>query len=201
MESEKDVEIIQKIVRKLMEDDDFNAKTSSFHEKIPAIEKTGSRQRQLLSKLVSELESMEEDKNVSEESKEETSVEDRVCSEIDEKRKEEVDSSSSSSSDDEEIMKELKNIKRQNSITHCLLTTLIVVTLAWQFSEVSLILKIKNGLSNPFKSVGGIIKGLWQTRSGMMKRASHLQKQVTEPASLKIPHLELPGVDRDDDQN
>ncbi|EYU42084.1 hypothetical protein MIMGU_mgv1a014303mg [Erythranthe guttata] len=141
-----------------------------------------------------QLESVEEDKNVSEESTEEGTVEDRICSEIDEKRKEEVDSSDEEE-EEEEIMKELKNIKRQNSITHCLLTTLIVLTLAWQFSEVSLILKIKNGLSNPFKAVGGIVKGLWQTRSGMMKRASDLQKQVTEQASLKIPQLELPGVD------
>ncbi|KAL9165991.1 hypothetical protein ABFS82_05G001000 [Erythranthe guttata] len=196
MEPEKDMEIIEKVVRKLMEDDEFNAKTSS---NLPAIEKTGGRrqqqqQRQLLSKLLSELESVEEDKNVSEESTEEGTVEDRICSEIDEKRKEEVDSSDEEE-EEEEIMKELKNIKRQNSITHCLLTTLIVLTLAWQFSEVSLILKIKNGLSNPFKAVGGIVKGLWQTRSGMMKRASDLQKQVTEQASLKIPQLELPGVD------
>ncbi|KAL7148847.1 hypothetical protein ABFS83_05G001100 [Erythranthe nasuta] len=191
MESEKDMEIIEKVVRKLMEDEEFNAKT--FHENLPAIEKT-QQQRQLFSKLLSELESLEEDKNVSEESKEECTVEeDRICSEIDEKRKEEVDSGDEEEED--EIMKELKNIKRQNSITHCLLTTLIVLTLAWQFSEVSLILKIKNGLSNPFKSVGGIIKGLWQTRSRMMKKASDLQKQVTEQASLKIPQLELPGVE------
>ncbi|KAK6116604.1 hypothetical protein DH2020_049710 [Rehmannia glutinosa] len=111
----------------------------------------------------------------------------------------------------EEIMKELKNVKRQNWMTHCLLTAMIVVTVAWQLSEVSLILRIKDGLSNPLKSVGGIFKGLLKNRPGMnvqdmMKQATERQKHVIEPTSLpglripEFPHLELPGFDTSDEE-
>ncbi|KAI3983486.1 hypothetical protein MKX01_038906 [Papaver californicum] len=59
----------------------------------------------------------------------------------------------------EEIVKELKKVQKQNSITHCLLSVMILLTLAWQVSEVSLILTVKNKFTNPFKSVGNLIKG------------------------------------------
>ncbi|KAL0408476.1 UNVERIFIED_CONTAM: hypothetical protein Sradi_1782000 [Sesamum radiatum] len=172
-------------------------------------EKTGGRghQRQLLSKLLSEvayhsysesrLESLEEEKNVTEESKPEANVEDKLCWAIDE----------SNGVGKEEIMKELKEVKKQNLITHCLLTVMIVLTIAWQLSEVSLILKIKDGLSNPLRSVGGIIGGFFKggrsvnVVQDVIKQASEMQKQVTEPTYLPglkipdLPHLELPGFD------
>ena len=43
-----------------------------------------------------------------------------------------------------EIVKELKKVKRQNFVTHCLLSVLIVLTAAWQVSEVKLILKVRS---------------------------------------------------------
>ncbi|KAG8383307.1 hypothetical protein BUALT_Bualt05G0171100 [Buddleja alternifolia] len=164
------------------------------------------RQRQLLSELISQLESLEEDKiNVAEESKqEEANPEEKPSSEI-EASTSEVDKGNCSN---EEIMKELKNVKRQNTITHCLVTAMIVLTLAWQLSEVSLILKIKDGLTNPFKSVGGILKGFLKKRTVInvqdaIKNASGMQNQVIEPPELKIPefpNLELPGFDTSEDE-
>ncbi|KAI3956666.1 hypothetical protein MKW92_016656 [Papaver armeniacum] len=59
----------------------------------------------------------------------------------------------------EEIVKELKKVQKQNSITHCLLSVMILLTVAWQLSEVSLILTVKNKFTNPFKSFGNLIKG------------------------------------------
>lgn len=152
------------------------------------------------------MESLEEDNNATDESKREANDEDTLSSEIDEKinTPKEVGNCSN-----EEIIKELKNVKRQNSITHYLLTAMIVVTLAWQLSEVSLILKIKDGLSNPVKSAGGIIKGFFKGRSDVnvqdvMKQASEKQKQLIEPTYLpglkipELPHLDLPGFDTSD---
>ncbi|XP_027337658.1 uncharacterized protein LOC113851391 isoform X2 [Abrus precatorius] len=63
-------------------------------------------------------------------------------------------------SENEEIMKELKKVKRQNFVTHCLLSVMIVLTVVWQVSEVSLILKMKDGLSHPFRSFGNMLKGI-----------------------------------------
>ncbi|KAL8532868.1 hypothetical protein ACS0TY_009175 [Phlomoides rotata] len=113
----------------------------------------------------------------------------------------------------EEIMKEVRNVKRQNSITHHLVVALIVITVAWQYSEVSLILKIKHGFSNPFKSLGGMLKGFLKGGGGqdVINAASDVHKHLTQPSptylpgELKIPGLptlDLPGFDttgEDDD--
>lgn len=68
--------------------------------------------------------------------------------------------------EEEEILKELKKVRRQNSITHYLLTAMIVITLGWQLSEVSLILNIKHRVTNPFKSATEMLKGFLKGRGG-----------------------------------
>ncbi|KAJ6961828.1 hypothetical protein NC652_000704 [Populus alba x Populus x berolinensis] len=60
----------------------------------------------------------------------------------------------------EEIVRELRKVRRQNFVTHCLLSVMIVLTVAWQVSEVSLILKVKDGLRHPFKSFGSMLTGM-----------------------------------------
>ncbi|OWM89772.1 uncharacterized protein LOC116201766 [Punica granatum] len=62
----------------------------------------------------------------------------------------------------DEIVKELKQVKRQNTITHWLLSIMIVLTLTWQVSEVSLVLKLKDGISHPFRSVGSMLTGMFK---------------------------------------
>uniref|UniRef100_A0A0E0K073 Uncharacterized protein n=1 Tax=Oryza punctata TaxID=4537 RepID=A0A0E0K073_ORYPU len=57
-----------------------------------------------------------------------------------------------------DIAKDLNKIKRQNMITHILLGTVIVMTALWQFNEVSFLLAVQKKLSNPFKSLGDLIK-------------------------------------------
>lgn len=64
----------------------------------------------------------------------------------------------------QEITSELRKVKRQNLITHCLLSAMIILTVAWQFSEVRLLLKLKDGLNHPFRSVGGMVSGLLKGR-------------------------------------
>ena len=58
-----------------------------------------------------------------------------------------------------DIAKDLNKIKRQNMITHLLLGTVIVLTAVWQVNEVSFLLWVQSKLSNPFKSLGDMIKG------------------------------------------
>ncbi|KAI3802837.1 hypothetical protein L1987_30981 [Smallanthus sonchifolius] len=68
--------------------------------------------------------------------------------------------SRSSSSSEERIVKELKIVRRQNVITHCLLSVMILLTAAWQISEVSIILKLKHGITHPFRSIATMLKTL-----------------------------------------
>ncbi|XP_057811186.1 uncharacterized protein LOC131025430 [Salvia miltiorrhiza] len=98
-----------------------------------------------------------------------------------------------------EIIKELKNIQRQNTITHYLLTVSILVTVAWQLSEFSLILRIKQGFNNPLKSIGGAIKALLNTST---QDNEQKQTQVMPPTylpGLKIP--DFPGFDTSNEED
>ncbi|XP_047963610.1 uncharacterized protein LOC125208096 [Salvia hispanica] len=125
-------------------------------------------------------------------SKRESSLEEEDENATDEEEKLEKERDSSSS---KEIIKELKNIQRQNTITHYLLTASILVTLAWQLSEFSLIFKIKQGFSNPLRSIGGAIKGV-------LSASEQKQTQVIPPTylpGLKIP--DWPGFDTSNEED
>ncbi|CAH9117191.1 unnamed protein product [Cuscuta epithymum] len=122
-------------------------------------------------------------------------------------------SSSSLEGEEEEkerMIKELKNIQRQNKVTQCLVSALIVLTLTWQLSEVSLILKLKDGLNHPLRSLGGFVAGMFRRRKLPISQAEEEEddddqrllgnknKQGNEAAAalptIKIPHLSLPSL-------
>jgi hypothetical protein len=85
-----------------------------------------------------------------------------------------------------DIAKDLNKIKRQNRITHILLGTVIFMTAVWQFNEVSFLLAVQKKLSNPFKSLGDMIKGT-------LKRGG---KPMIEASPL--PPVGIPDVTRTD---
>ncbi|XP_058192963.1 uncharacterized protein LOC131310140 [Rhododendron vialii] len=98
----------------------------------------------------------------------------------------------------EEIIRELKKIQKQNCITHCLLSVMIALTVAWQVSEFTLVFKVKNGLSQPFKCIGslltGMIKGPMENPQIADEVSCAKQQQIECPSiPLKIP--ELPNFD------
>ncbi|KAM7271668.1 hypothetical protein ACFE04_030882 [Oxalis oulophora] len=95
----------------------------------------------------------------------------------------------------DEIVEELKKMERQNSITHFLLSAVILLNIVWQLSEVSLILKIKHALTNPFKWVGNIIAEKLAGRPS--KNGNSSLKQLLSP-SLQVPHVELPLLSSND---
>lgn len=93
----------------------------------------------------------------------------------------------------EEIVNELRNVKRQNFITHCLLSVMIVLTAAWQLSEVKLILKVKDGLNHPFRSVGSVLTGMFKRPGNIAQDAEeNHQTEAHQRTPLNIP--ELPHV-------
>ncbi|EES05123.1 hypothetical protein SORBI_3004G155400 [Sorghum bicolor] len=86
-----------------------------------------------------------------------------------------------------DIAKDLSKIKRQNMITHLLLGTVIVLTAVWQVNEVSFLLWVQNKLSNPFKSLGDMIKASLKLRG---------RRPVLE--SSPLPPAGVPDVSRSD---
>ncbi|GMH15114.1 hypothetical protein Nepgr_016955 [Nepenthes gracilis] len=100
----------------------------------------------------------------------------------------------------EKVAKELKEVKRQNKITHLLLSALIILTVSWQLSEVSLILKLKERLSNPFKSLGSMLTEMLKGPPANCKiQQEQNQNEAPLLSSLKFPELpkdlELPPLD------
>ncbi|KAM0935931.1 hypothetical protein DsansV1_C27g0198041 [Dioscorea sansibarensis] len=87
----------------------------------------------------------------------------------------------------DEMVKEIKGVKRQNMITHYLLSVLIIVTAFWQLSEVSILLAVKEKFSNPVKAIGDMFKGV-------LKGANN--KLLTEPPSMHphLPHVDIPAL-------
>lgn len=92
----------------------------------------------------------------------------------------------------EEIVKELKEVKRQNFVTQCLVSVMIVLTVAWQVSEVSLVLKVKNGLSHPFRSFRSILVGMLK---GPDKNGQDAENQSSPAKPLLVDIPEVPFVD------
>ncbi|XP_023645441.1 uncharacterized protein LOC17898347 isoform X2 [Capsella rubella] len=62
----------------------------------------------------------------------------------------------------EELAKDIKEVKKQNRITHILLSAMIILTLTWQLSEYSMIFMLKDRISHPVRSIGGMLNGMFK---------------------------------------
>lgn len=153
----------------------------------------------LLSRLLSQLESLKGDGAIKEA---------EASTEIEEVSSAAVGNVERKNDGTEEIVKELKKLKKQNFVTHCLLSVMIVLTVAWQLSEVSLILKVRDGLKHPFRSFGGLLgamlKGPDTNGQDAEKQSS---KQLIEGPTLpsinipELPHVEFLDLGLNGDNN
>ncbi|GFP88392.1 hypothetical protein PHJA_000982900 [Phtheirospermum japonicum] len=177
------------------EEEEVNAKTSSS----PGNEKPGRRRRrrqQLLSDLLSEIDILGYCQLESMEEKVEANVEENTPLSSEKMARKDGNCSNNEEEEERIIIKELKHIKRQNTTTHWLVSAMIILTLAWQLSEISLILKIKDGFTNPLKSVSGMIGGFFKNRRRQVNNVPSMIKEIPE-----LPRLGLPGFDTSDDDN
>ncbi|CAI0561018.1 unnamed protein product [Linum tenue] len=93
---------------------------------------------------------------------------------------------------DEELVKEIRKVKRQNFITHCLLSALIVVTVGWQVSEVSIALAVKDKLSHPVRS---LLSSFFPGRVRNEQDGERKQSAEETDSGSTINMPELPCVD------
>uniref|UniRef100_A0A803L199 Uncharacterized protein n=2 Tax=Chenopodium quinoa TaxID=63459 RepID=A0A803L199_CHEQI len=160
-------------------------------------------ERQLLVKLLSQLETMKEDEitNQNELSVEPKEVPTGRASEEETKSCDESEASKKNTAvEAEDVVKELKKLNKQNRTTHWLLSALIVLTVAWQVSEVSLLLKLKSGFSNPFKSLGKMFVGMVKRRAFHEEEADEssvlakVNGRETPENPLKLPSMDIAGL-------
>ncbi|XP_009797027.1 uncharacterized protein LOC107795457 [Nicotiana tabacum] len=206
MERVEKVELIQKAIEQLIEQEEQvqSKRRQLLEESFVAVdntinkddegEKEAEHRHQLLSQLLTQLESLKEDSPLDQMSQS-TNLEEIPSDDVDREK-------------EENVVKELRKIQKQNFVTHCLLSAMIVLTLTWQLSEVSLILKMKDGLNHPLRSIGSMVTS-WIKRpppplnvqEGDLNDSAKQLKHKVEAMSLpklkvpELPHVELPSLD------
>ncbi|GAU16672.1 hypothetical protein TSUD_326220 [Trifolium subterraneum] len=155
MEQDRRLQLIDLAIQKHIHDKSDN--NSNHHHNLKDYE---TEYQLVLSQLlaVSELELSKRDEIVNQ--YKESNPSESVAAVNEEKESETVDDGGSKGSEnnDDEIIKEVKKVKKQNFVTHCLLSAMIFLTVAWQLSEVSLVWKVKEGINHPFRSIGNMVK-------------------------------------------
>ncbi|CAN6244433.1 unnamed protein product [Urochloa humidicola] len=143
-----------------------------------------TRQRQeeegLLSSLLTKLDAMEgdPDSGISEEQPHSSHQNDQPAGRGEEAQEAELAA----------ITRDLGKIKRQNTVTHLLLGAVIILTAVWQVNEVSFLLWVQKKMSNPFKSLGDMVKASLKLKG---------RKPVTIESS-PLPPIGVPEVGRGD---
>ncbi|KAF9686175.1 hypothetical protein SADUNF_Sadunf03G0131200 [Salix dunnii] len=188
MEPAKNLELIDQAIKKLLAEK-RNKETSGDDGFLQ-----DDSDQLLLSKLLSELESLKGNGVKLERSELSPGTEEEVNSpaigEAVSKHENSIENSAA-----EEIVKELRKLRRQNFVSQCLISAMIVLSVAWQASQVSLFLQFKNGLSHPFKAFGSMVTGVLK-RTSTNRRDSENQQSKEDPVKvlpLRIP--ELPRID------
>ncbi|KAK8627559.1 hypothetical protein V6N13_135168 [Hibiscus sabdariffa] len=178
MESSEDAELINLAIQKLLEE--TRMKDTSGDN---------------LPRLFSQLESLKEDGMLKQSEPEE------LNSRRNEGNKAEAKGENSSGCGGigvEELMKEIKEIKKQNTITHRLVSAMIIITLFWQISQASLLLKVKDGFAHPFRSFGSWLVN--KVNRPTKQQYNHLVEpssgsnhsvHIPEPPNVEFPHLGL----------
>ncbi|KAE8719663.1 Nuclear transport factor 2B [Hibiscus syriacus] len=186
MESGEDIELINMAIQKLLEE---TRMTDISGEK-----PLGNDDNQLLSRLFSQLESLKEDGKLKQ------SEPGEVNSQKGDGDKAEAKSENGTACGGigvEELRKEIKELKKQNFITHCLVSAMIVIALFWQVSEASLLLKVKDGFSHPFSSFGSwlvnkVKRPANQQHNHLIEHSGH-SVQIPELPHVEFPHLGSSG--------
>uniref|UniRef100_A0A1J3JFR5 Uncharacterized protein n=1 Tax=Noccaea caerulescens TaxID=107243 RepID=A0A1J3JFR5_NOCCA len=153
MESSEDVEVLNKAIEKLLDEKrKREAAGDAFIE--------DDDDQLLLSRLISQLESPKPKSKTNGITKEEEEEQSPESSPSKGKREGQTHLEESI----EEIAKDIKKVKKQNTITHILLSALIILTLTWQLSEYSMIYMMKDRLSHPIRSIGGMFSGIFKSK-------------------------------------
>ncbi|KAG7593063.1 hypothetical protein ISN45_Aa01g018980 [Arabidopsis thaliana x Arabidopsis arenosa] len=193
MESSEDVENLSRAIEKLLHEKRKRAASGdAFIE--------DDDDQLLLSRLISQLESPKY--------KEKAGV---ITKEEEEKEEESADSSPSKGKREgqrqleesiEELAKDIKKVKKQNTITHVLLSAVIILTLTWQLSEYLMIFMLKDRISHPVRSIGGMLNGMFKGKLRPIKNqlagTSNSNDQNNHGNGTQIgPQLQVPELLRE----
>ncbi|KAJ6705105.1 F17L21.9 [Salix purpurea] len=187
MEPAKNLDLIDQAIKKLLAEK-RNKETSGDDGFLQ-----DDSDQLLLSKLLSELESLKGNGVKRSELSPGTEEEEVNSPEIGEALSKHENSIENSAA--EEIVKELRKLRRQNFVSQCLISAMIVLSVAWQASQLTLFFQFKNGLSRPFKSFGGMVTGVLKRCSTNRQDPENQQSKEVPAQVLPLRIPELPRID------
>ncbi|KFK44630.1 hypothetical protein AALP_AA1G283600 [Arabis alpina] len=172
MESSEDAEVLTRAIEKFLHE-----KKKRVASGDPIIE--DHQDQLLLSSLISQLESSKPGGK--------TTIKEEECP-----------ASKGKGEDLEEIAKDIKEVKKQNKVTHILLSVLIILTLTWQVSEYSMISMMKDRISHPIRSIGGMFSGMFKGKMRLpdKKQTSNSKAQNNHNNSGGVP-MQVPEMLQD----
>lgn len=102
----------------------------------------------------------------------------------------------------EEIAKDMDKVKKQNKVTHILLSALIILTLTWQLSEYSMIFMLKDRISHPVRSITGMLNGMFKSKLNPIKNqlagtSTSKDQNDGNGTNTTGAHLQVPELLRD----
>ncbi|EFJ21396.1 hypothetical protein SELMODRAFT_443540 [Selaginella moellendorffii] len=89
--------------------------------------------------------------------------------------------------EEKKLLRIVRNLQRQNVITHFILGFMVITTAIWRVKEITWILRVRKMLANPLETVGGIFGG-----DHHQEHHRKHKEEIEKP--LQLPHLELPTL-------
>ncbi|XP_057833809.1 uncharacterized protein LOC131044496 [Cryptomeria japonica] len=86
-----------------------------------------------------------------------------------------------------DVIREIRNVKKQNMLTHVALGIILVSGTLWRLSELFLAFKIRRTIIHPLEAIGGLL-------GGKGSHLPHVETRLPRIETPVLPQLEMPSV-------
>ncbi|KAM1103226.1 hypothetical protein ACFX13_012019 [Malus domestica] len=180
---DENLELINVAIKRLLEESKNSEASSADSVFQGGDDDDKDEDRRLLHRLLSQLESLKANDGIQPpKSSTKPSADEELEPEREGGGRVDGDDGGGAETDTELIVKELNKVQRQNNVIQWLLSVMIVLTVAWQASEMTMLWQLKDGIRNPFRWIGGMLTG---------KKDSE-EHHRSESPSLPFPQDESP---------
>ncbi|TQE09222.1 hypothetical protein C1H46_005157 [Malus baccata] len=180
---DENLELINVAIKRLLEESKNSEASSADSVFQGGDDDDKDEDRRLLHRLLSQLESLKANDGIQPpKSSTEPSADEELEPEREGGGRVDGDDGGGAETDTERIVKELNKVQRQNNVIQWLLSVMIVLTVAWQASEMTMLWQLKDGIRNPFRWIGGMLT----------RKKDSEEHHRSESPSLPFPQDEYP---------
>ncbi|CAN6726908.1 unnamed protein product [Malus baccata var. baccata] len=180
---DENLELINVAIKRLLEESKNSEASSADSVFQGGDDDDKDEDRRLLHRLLSQLESLKANDGIQPpKSSTKPSADEELEPEREGGGRVDGDDGGGAETDTERIVRELNKVQRQNNVIQWLLSVMIVLTVAWQASEMTMLLQLKDGIRNPFRWIGGMLT----------RKKDSEEHHRSESHSLPFPQDESP---------